>query len=71
LVDAAGNRLHTEEEMPFARDQVPLQPPHPTPTQSSTETLLRNFGGKAGGFPSHHPATVGNPAPVMVDPVFY
>ena len=26
LVDAAGNRVHTDEEMPFARDGVPAQP---------------------------------------------
>jgi type II secretory pathway component GspD/PulD (secretin)/beta-lactamase regulating signal transducer with metallopeptidase domain len=28
LIDLAGNRLHTEEEMLFARDRVPVQPPH-------------------------------------------
>jgi type II secretory pathway component GspD/PulD (secretin) len=27
LIDPAGNRLHTEEEMPFSRDRVPAQPP--------------------------------------------
>jgi type II secretory pathway component GspD/PulD (secretin) len=27
LIDPAGNRIHTEEEMPFARDRVPAQPP--------------------------------------------
>ena len=26
LVDAAGNRVHTDEEMPFAREGVPAQP---------------------------------------------
>ena len=28
LIDPAGNRLHTDEEMPFARDRIPSQPAH-------------------------------------------
>jgi beta-lactamase regulating signal transducer with metallopeptidase domain len=35
LIDPAGNRLHTEEEMPFARDRIPSQPAH------DKENLLR------------------------------
>jgi type II secretory pathway component GspD/PulD (secretin)/tetratricopeptide (TPR) repeat protein len=27
LIDPAGNRLHTEDEMPFAQTQIPVQPP--------------------------------------------
>jgi general secretion pathway protein D len=27
LIDPAGNRLHSEEDMPFARDAVPRQAP--------------------------------------------
>ena len=27
LIDPAGNRLHTEEEMPFAQSAIPVQPP--------------------------------------------
>jgi beta-lactamase regulating signal transducer with metallopeptidase domain len=27
LVDPAGNRIHSDEEMPFAKDGVPVQPP--------------------------------------------
>jgi general secretion pathway protein D len=34
IIDPAGNRLHTDEEMPYARNTVPSQPPqsgmHPT-----------------------------------------
>ena len=26
LVDSAGNRVHTDEEMPFAREGIPAQP---------------------------------------------
>jgi general secretion pathway protein D len=29
LIDPAGNRLHTDEEMPFAQAGVPTQPPVP------------------------------------------
>jgi len=28
LIDPAGNRIHSEEEMPFAREIIPHQPPH-------------------------------------------
>jgi general secretion pathway protein D len=35
IIDPAGNKLHTDEEMPFAKKTVPPQPPesgmHPTP----------------------------------------
>jgi general secretion pathway protein D len=27
LIDPAGNRLHSEDEMPFAQSAVPVQPP--------------------------------------------
>src|ERR1035441_152318 len=27
LIDPAGNRLHTEDEMPFAQTAIPVQPP--------------------------------------------
>ena len=27
LIDPAGNRLHTEDEMPFSRDAIPPQAP--------------------------------------------
>jgi type II secretory pathway component GspD/PulD (secretin) len=27
LIDPAGNRLHTEDEMPFAQSGIPVQPP--------------------------------------------
>jgi len=27
LIDPAGNRLHSEEEMPFAKESFPVQPP--------------------------------------------
>jgi len=30
LIDPAGNRLHTEDEMPFAQTSIPVQPPTPT-----------------------------------------
>jgi general secretion pathway protein D len=29
LIDPAGNRLHTEDEMPFAQSAIPMQPPAP------------------------------------------
>jgi general secretion pathway protein D len=29
IVDPAGNRIHTDEEMPFAKTTVPPQPPAP------------------------------------------
>jgi type II secretory pathway component GspD/PulD (secretin) len=29
LIDPAGNRLHSEDEMPFAQAGIPLQPPPP------------------------------------------
>jgi general secretion pathway protein D len=29
IIDPAGNRLHTEEEMPFAKNSIPLQPVTP------------------------------------------
>ena len=35
LIDPAGNRVHSEEEMPFARDRIPSQPAH------DKENLLR------------------------------
>jgi type II secretory pathway component GspD/PulD (secretin) len=27
LIDPAGNRVHTEDEMPFAQSAIPVQPP--------------------------------------------
>jgi general secretion pathway protein D len=27
LIDPAGNRLHSEDEMPFAQTGIPVQPP--------------------------------------------
>ena len=27
IVDSAGNRVHTSEELPFAKDSIPIQPP--------------------------------------------
>jgi len=30
LIDPAGNRLHTEDEMPFAQNSIPVQPPTAT-----------------------------------------
>ena len=30
LIDPAGNRLHTEDEMPFAQSAIPVQPPTAT-----------------------------------------
>ena len=30
LIDPAGNRLHSEDEMPFAKDSFPVQPPAAT-----------------------------------------
>jgi general secretion pathway protein D len=29
LIDPAGNRLHTEDEMPFAQNAIPAQPTQP------------------------------------------
>jgi general secretion pathway protein D len=29
LIDPAGNRLHSEDEMPFAQNGIPVQPPAP------------------------------------------
>jgi Flp pilus assembly secretin CpaC/tetratricopeptide (TPR) repeat protein len=29
IIDPAGNRVHTDEEMPFARNSIPPQPPQP------------------------------------------
>jgi general secretion pathway protein D len=31
LIDPAGNRLHTEDEMPFAQNAIPSQPMQPSP----------------------------------------
>jgi hypothetical protein len=28
IVDPVGNRAHSEDEMPFARDSIPPEPPH-------------------------------------------
>ena len=36
IIDAAGNRLHTEEEMPFAQASVPPQPSRTGPNQPSS-----------------------------------
>jgi type II secretory pathway component GspD/PulD (secretin) len=33
IIDPAGNRLHSEEEMPFARTAVPAQPAAVTTAQ--------------------------------------
>ena len=31
IVDAAGNRIHSDAEIPFARNEVPPQPPQKVP----------------------------------------
>ena len=36
LIDPAGNRLHSEEEMPFAQTTLPPQPPPPQPPPPSS-----------------------------------
>jgi general secretion pathway protein D len=40
LIDPAGNRLHTEDEMPFAQSAIPAQPEQPA--QSSATTRAGN-----------------------------
>jgi hypothetical protein len=40
IVDAAGNRVHSKGDMPFARADIPPQPPQPIPSVNAA-----NFGG--------------------------
>jgi Flp pilus assembly secretin CpaC len=35
LVDPAGNRVHSEDELPFAETEIPPQPPQPNQSDSS------------------------------------
>jgi type II secretory pathway component GspD/PulD (secretin) len=40
LIDPAGNRLHTDDEMPFAQSAIPAQPEQPA--QSSAAARAGN-----------------------------
>ena len=35
LIDPAGNRLHSEDEMPFAQNGIPVQPPAPASAEKN------------------------------------
>ena len=35
IIDPSGNRLHTEDEMPFAQSSIPVQPPTPAAAEKN------------------------------------